>query len=181
MAALVAALLIRATDKSTPYVAAVSERSGRTGAVLLGIAVALLVTQTIAAIGGTMLRPHFNPNAQRLFLALALLLAGSGAIWPGKPIKPGEGKRPFIDTAATLVSGGLTDSTAFITVAVAAGGIAGLAAAGSVIGSFAVLGAAALAGEQLWGTLPHRPVRYVIGGILFAVGAWLAVSALRLI
>ncbi len=181
MAALVAALLIRATDRSTGYVATVAERSGRTGAVLLGIVLALLVTQSIAAIAGAMVAPHLTLNAQRLMVALALLSAGFGAIWRGKELKRNAGRRPLIGVAATLISAGLTDSTQFTTFAIAAGGIAGLAAAGGVIGSVVVLGAAALAGAQVWSGLPDRPARYVIGGILLAVGAWLAVSALRLI
>jgi len=181
MAALVAALLIRATDKTVPWVARVAERSGRTGAVLAATFLALLVTQSIAAVAGALLAPHLNTHAQRLLFAFALLSAGLGAIWRGKPLASESPQRPLVAVTARLISIGLGDRTQFATIAVAAGGTAGLAAAGGLIGSVVVLGAAALAGEQLWRTLPDRPVRYAIGGVLLAVGAWLAVSALRLI
>jgi putative Ca2+/H+ antiporter (TMEM165/GDT1 family) len=181
MAALVAALLIRATDKSTDYVADAAERSGRTGAVLAAALLALLVTQTIAAIAGVMIGPHLNLHAQRLMFAFALLTAGGGAIWGGKPAKPDSGKRPFVEVTARLIATGLGDRTQFATFAVAAGGMAGLAGAGGLIGSFVVLAVATLAGAQIWRSVPHRMLGYVAGGVLVAAGAWLAVSALRLI
>ena len=181
MAALVAALLIRATDKSAPYVAAMAERTGRTGAVIAAMLVALLVTQAVAAVAGILIAPHLNLHAQRLLVGFALMSAGFGVVWSGKPIKLREGRHPAIHVAATLIAAGLGDRTQFATMAIAAGGFAGLAGAGGFIGGAAVLGAAALAGERLWQGLPHRPLSYAIGALLVVAGCWLAVSALRLI
>lgn len=181
MAALVAALLIRATDRSPAYVAFVAERSGRTGAVLAAIAISLVLTQSIGAVAGAMIGHYLTPNAQRLLLAFALLSAGAGAFWPVKAPSGDAPRRPVIDVTARLIATGLGDRTQFATTAIAAGGIPGLAAAGGVIGSGVVLAAAALAGAQVWRTLPHRPVGYAIGGVLIVAGCWLALSALRLI
>lgn len=181
MAALVAALLIRATDRSSLYVALAAERSGRTGAVLIAIALALIVTQTVAAIGGAVIAPYLTPNARRLFLSFALLSAGLSAFWPVKPVTVGAMPRPLIAATARLIATGLGDRTQFATLAVAVGGAAGLAGAGGFIGGAVVLGAAALAGEQVWRAMPQRAIRYAVGGVLTVAGAWLAVSALRLI
>ena len=181
MAALVAALLIRATDPSADVVAVTAERSGRTGTVLLGTLIALIVTQGVAAAGGFFIGPHLAPNAQRLFLAFALLAAASGAIWPAKT-KPVEAvSRPFLSVATRLIVGGWTGRGEFVTFAVAVGGTAALAGIGGFIGSFVVLAAVAVAGEALWITRPRRAIDWSIGGVLAIAGAWLALSALRLI
>jgi len=181
MAALVAALLIRATDPSADMVATAAERSGRTTSVLLGALIALIVTHAAAAAGGFFIGPYLASNAQRLFLAFALLAAASGAIWPGKT-KPVESVRhPSLSVATRLIVGGWAGRTEFVTLAVAVGGTAALAGIGGFIGSFVVLAAAAVAGETLWAARPRRAIDWTIGGMLAIAGAWLALSALRLI
>ena len=181
MAALVAALLIRATDPSADLVATAAERSGRTAPVVIGTLVALIVTQGAAAAGGFFIGPHLAPNAQRLFLAFALLAAASGAIWRGKT-KPVEAVRhPSLSVATRLIVGGWAGRSEFVTLAVAIGGTAALAGVGGLIGSIVVLAAAAVAGEALWATRPRRAIDWTIGGVLAIAGAWLAFSALRLI
>jgi putative Ca2+/H+ antiporter (TMEM165/GDT1 family) len=181
MAALVAALLIRATDPSAEMVAVTAERSGRTGGVVLGTLIALILTQGVAATGGFFIGPHLAPNAQRLFLAFALVAAASGAIWPGKT-KPVEAARhPLPSVALRLIVGGWSGRSEFVTLAVAIGGTAALAGIGGFIGSFVVLAAAAVAGETLWRARPRRAIDWTTGGVLAIAGAWLALSALRLI
>ncbi|MDB5680497.1 MAG: hypothetical protein JWO16_302 [Sphingomonas bacterium] len=181
MAALVAALLIRATDPSAEMVATAAERSGRTASVLIGTLIALSVTHTTAAVAGFFIGSHLAPNAQRLFLAFALLAAASGAIWPAKT-KPVEAVRhPLLSVAIRLIVGGWTGRSEFVTFAVAVGGTAALAGIGGLIGSFVVLAAAAVAGETLWCARPRRAIDWTIGGVLVIAGAWLALSALRLI
>ena len=106
MAALVAALLIRATDPTATYVARVADRSGKSGAVLAGALLAILITHSIAAGAGFFLSPHLTPNPKRLFVAFALLAAASGGLWPGKPIEPGEGRHPFWAVAMRLAASG---------------------------------------------------------------------------
>jgi hypothetical protein len=113
-------------------------------------------------------------------LGLALLAAASGAIWPGKA-KPVEVRRPFIDTLAHLVSTGIGGRSEFVIFAVALNGMPILAGAGGVIGSLVVLGFAAVAGDTLWRTAPHRIIGWVIGAVLGIAGIWQALAALRLI
>ena len=181
MAALVAALLIRATDPTAAFVAGAAERSGRTGGVLLATLIALAVTSAAAAAGGFFIGPHLAPNAQRLFLAFALLAAASGAIWPGKAKQVEPGRHPLINVTTRLIVGGWTGRSEFVTLAVAVGGTAALAGVGGFIGSFVVLAAAAVAGETLWAGRPRRAIDWTIGGVLAIAGAWLALSALRLV
>ena len=181
MAALVAALLIRATDTSADLTAIVADRSKRMAAILIGAAVALAVTQAVAAISGLLVAPHLTPNAARLLFAFSLLMAGGGALWPRKPVDPGTLGRPLITVTSKLIAGGLGDRTMFATFAVAAGGVPALAGVGGFIGGFVVLAAAAVAGETLWAARQRRAIDRTIGGVLMIAGAWLALSALRLI
>jgi hypothetical protein len=181
MAALVAALLIRATDPSADVVASAAERSGRTGGVMLGALIALIVTQSAAAAGGFLIGPHLVPNAQRLFLAFALLAAASGAIWRGKATSLEANRHPALAVAARLIAGGWAGRSEFVTLAVAVGGTAALAGIGGLIGSFVVLAAAAVAGEALWNGRPRQAIDWTIAGVLTVAGAWLALAALRLI
>jgi putative Ca2+/H+ antiporter (TMEM165/GDT1 family) len=181
MAALVAALLIRATDKSAALVAVSAERSGKSGAVLLATLIALVITLSLAAMAGLFIGPRLTPNATRLMLALSLVAAASGAVWPGKTKDMAEVRHPFWSTLTNLTVTGLGGRTEFVVFAVAAWGTAALAGVGGLIGSMAILGAAAVAGETLWRPLPHRAIGIVAGGVLVVAGAWLAVSALRLI
>jgi putative Ca2+/H+ antiporter (TMEM165/GDT1 family) len=180
MAALVAALLIRATDPSTRLAATIADRTGKPGLLILAILLALAVTQAIGAIAGALVGPHMTPNAQRLLFAFALIAAGSGPIWPGKhKAKP----EPATTGAAVwqLIATGIGDRTQFATFAVAAGSYPILAGIGGLIGSLAVMTAAAVAGDAIWRDLPHRVLGYVIGGILVIAGIWMALSAVRLI
>jgi putative Ca2+/H+ antiporter (TMEM165/GDT1 family) len=181
MAALVAALLIRMTDPSARYVAVAAERSGKAGVVLAGALAAIVVTHAIAAAAGFLLGPHMTPNPRLLFVALALLVAASGAVWPGKPLDPGEARHPFAGTAGRLVAAGWSGRSEFVTLALAADGTAALAGAGGFVGSAVVLAFAAMGGDAVWRTQPHRAIGIGVGVVLATAGCWLAFSALRLI
>lgn len=181
MAALVAALLIRATDPTAGYVARAADRSGKAGAVLAGAFAAILVTQAIAAVVGFLIGPHLTPNPRQLFVALALLVAASGAVWPGKALDPGDMRHPLAGSAVRLIAAGWSGRTEFVTLALAANGTAALAGVGGFIGSAVVLAFAAPGGDMVWRTLPHRAIGITAGALLAVTGFWLAFSALRLI
>lgn len=180
MAALVAALLIRATDRSTGWVAVAAERSGKTGAVMAGALTALIVTHAVAATAGFFVGQRITPNPKQLMLGLALIAAATGAIWPGKA-KAVDVRRPFIDSLAHLISTGLGGRTEFVIFTIALSGMPVLAGVGGAIGGLVALGFAAVAGESIWRTLPHRVLGWVIGGLLGIAGIWQALAALRLI
>lgn len=181
MAAMVAALLIRATDPTASYVARAADRSRKAGAVLAGALAAILVTHAIAATAGYLLGPHMTPNPKRLFVALALIVAASGTVWPGKQLDPGEARHPLLGVASRLIAAGWSGRTEFVTLALAASGTAALAGVGGFVGSAVVLAFAALGGDTIWRTLPHRMAGFAIGAVLTIAGCWMAFSALRLI
>ena len=180
MAALVAALLIRATDRSAGWVAVAAEKSRRTVAILVASTIAMFVTYGIAAAAGAIVGQYITPNPKQLMLGLMLLLAAFGAVWPGKPKEP-KLRHPAIDTGAHLISTGLSGRGEYVTFALALGGVPALAAAGGAIGSLVVLGFAAVAGDTLWRSLPHRAIGWGVAPLLAITGIWLGLSALRLI
>lgn len=181
MAALVAALLIRATDSSADLTAIIAERSTRPGTVIIGMLTALILTQGLAAVGGVLAAPHMTINASRLLFAFSLLMAGVGAFWPRKPVTPGSPDRPLVAITSKLIAGGLGDRTMFATFAVAVGGMPVLAGIGGFVGGAVVLVATTVTGEALWRDRPRRTIDWTIGGVLLVAGAWLAASALRLV
>ena len=156
-------------------------RSKRIGLILIGVLIALAITQTVAAVAGMLVASHMTANAARLLFAFSLLMAGGGAVWPRKAATSGKDGNPFVAIVSKLIATGLGDRTMFATFAVAAGGVPALAGAGGFIGGFVVLAAAAVAGETLWHERPRRAIDWTIGGVLLIAGAWLALSALRLI
>ena len=181
MAALVAALVIRATDSSSAFVSITANRTGKSGAVMVGAFIALCITQTFGAVIGALLSPHLKPDAARLLLGFALVAAGSALFWPAKPKAPRTARRPLLATVTFLVPTGLGDRTQVTTIAIAAGGNPAFAGIGGLIGSFIVLAMAAAAGEAVWQALPHRAARVSSGIVLVATGGWLAFSACGLL
>ena len=175
MAALVAALLIRATDRSADWVAFAAQRSGKTGAVLFGTTLALIVTHAIAATAGFVVGQYITPNPKQLMLGLMLIAAASGAIWPGKA-KDNKVGHPAFDTVAHLIATGIGGRGEAVTFAIALGGSAVLAGIGGAIGSLVVLCFAAVAGESVWRALPHRALGWVVGAILAIAGIWIGLT-----
>ena len=180
MAALVASLLIRLTDRSADWTAGTAERTGQPGAILAGATIAIIVTHAVAAVAGFFLSQYLTPNPLRLMLALMLILAAAGAVWPGKPKEPAT-KRPLLATLAYLIPAGINGRGEYVVFALAAAGTPALAGIGGMIGSLVILIAVALMGEQLWRPLPHRAIGIVVALLLTATGAWLGLSAIRLI
>jgi putative Ca2+/H+ antiporter (TMEM165/GDT1 family) len=181
MAALVAALLIRASDPSIGLVAAMGERSQRTAATLGAVWLAVAVTQGVAAAAGILVSSHLSPNAARLLFAMALIAAGATAFSKPKPIAVGSIRYPLLATVGRLVASGLGDRCSFATFAIAAGGVPALAGVGGAIGSGVVLSAAAIAGTALVDQAPRRAIAIALGAVLVIAGAWIGLSALRLI
>ena len=183
MAALVAAMLAQASDR-TPWAAAIlAGRFRRPAALLVAAALAFAVVNAIGAVAGQMIAPRITPEARTLFLALALANAGVMALLPLKrPAPNGDGSGAFLVSLFALLAMGLGDRTQFLTAAIAARSTTPLfAAAGATLGSLAVVVPATLAGEGAYLRLPRLPIRIAIG-LLFALDAlWTALGALRLI
>lgn len=184
MAALVAALLAQATDR-TPWLAAIlATRFARPGAVILGTGLALAIGNAVAAACGMLIAPHMSPNARDLFLAVALVFAGAACLVPVKRPERLDGWR--IGAFATSLFGigilALGDRSQFITMAITARSPSPvLAAIGATIGSLAVNIPAILAGEDARRHFPVTAARYAVAALFLIAGCIFALGAIRLI
>ena len=183
MAALVAAVLAQASDR-TPWLAAILGDRYPRGAVILGAALALALGNTIAAIGGTLVAHEMSPNAKDLFLAVALIFSGVAAFSPIKP--PDRLAGWTIGALLTSLCGvfvlALGDRSQFLTAAITARSPSpAFAAIGATIGALAVAIPAILAGEAARRRLPITAMRIAIGLVFVSIGLYLALGAIRLI
>lgn len=184
MAALVAAAAAQVGDRTAWLTAILADRYRRPGLVLLAAALALAAASGIAATGGALVAPMLTPNARALFLAVALVLQGGGALVAAKAPDRLEGWRlgAFGTAALGLFILAFADGVQFIVAALAArSGTPWLAAIGSTIGSLAVLAPAALLGEAAWTRVPLGLARRGIGVVFLLVGLILGLGALRLV
>ncbi|WP_271300184.1 TMEM165/GDT1 family protein [Sphingomonas sp. CV7422] len=184
MAALVAAALAQIGDRPAALAAILADRYRMPLRVILAAALALLAAGLIAAAAGAWLAPHLTPEAKQLFLALALLLQGGGALLPAKAPERLAGWRigGFATSAAGLFILAFGDGIQFIVVALAArAALPWLAAVGAMLGSLAVIAPAAILGERDWRRLPLAPARRIVGILFVLVALWLGLGALRLI
>ncbi|HEU4959656.1 MAG TPA: TMEM165/GDT1 family protein [Sphingomonas sp.] len=182
MAALVAAALAQATDRSAVLAARLGDRFARPGAALAGLALALVVVNAIAAAGAVLVAPILTPNAKALLLALALLSAGGAALFKPKPPKGEARGGAFVAGLAGGLALGLGDRAQFITFALAARTpIPELAAAGAVLGGLAAIVPSLLLGERGRARLPEPAIRLTIAAVLIVAGAVAGLSALRLL
>nr|WP_295666249.1 TMEM165/GDT1 family protein [Sphingomonas sp.] len=184
MAALVAALMAQATDR-TPWLAAIlATRFGRPGAVILGTVLALAIGNAVAAVGGLLIAAHMSPNARDLLLAVSLIFAGASCL---VPIKPPERLATWkIGAFATSLFGILIlaagDRSQFITLAITARSPSpALAAIGATIGALAVNVPAILLGEKARRRLPITATRFVVAALFLLLGLVLGLGAIRLI
>ena len=184
MAALVAALLAHATDRSGWAAALLADRWRKPGGVIAAAALIIVALNALAAVAGSLIAPRMTPNAGALLLAVALLLAGVGALWPGrKPASYVYGKGgAFLASLTGFFGLAFADRTAFVTMALAVrSSIPALPAVGAAIGGIAVVAAYALAGERGRRHLPMLAIRIVTGVLFGLAGVIAALSALRLI
>lgn len=184
MAALVVAALAQIGDKPAWLAAILSDRYRAPGRVVAMAAFALLGAGLLASLAGALLAPRLTPEAKQLFLAMALLFQGGGALFPVKAPDRLAGWR--IGAAATSLIGlfilGFGDGVQFVVLALAARvELPWLAAVGAMLGSLAVIVPAVILGEAGWTALPLVAMRRIVA-ILFVLAAlWLGLGALRLI
>jgi putative Ca2+/H+ antiporter (TMEM165/GDT1 family) len=184
MAALVAAALAQIGDKPAWLAAILADRYRAPGLVIAMAAVALLGAGLLAALMGALLAPKLTPEAKQLFLALALLFQGAGAVFRVKALD--RLPRWRLGAALTSLLGlfilAFGDGVQFIVLALAARAeLPWLAAVGAMLGSLVVIVPAAMLGERAWTALPLAAVRRIIGGLFVLAALWLGLGALRLI
>lgn len=184
MAALVAAALAQIGDKPAWLAAILADRYRAPGLVIAMAALALLAAGLLAALAGALLAPRLTPEAKQLFLAMALLFQGGGALFPVKAPERLAGWR--LGAALTSLLGlfilAFGDGVQFIVLALAArADLPWLAAIGAMLGSLAVIVPAAVLGESGWTALPLAMIRRVIAILFLLAAFWLGLGAIRLI
>lgn len=151
---------------------------------LVGILLAQILVQGIAAGGAAFIGPMLTPNARSLLLGLSLLMGGAGALWRLRaPLRIDGWRVPALATAfLATFSQALGDRTAFLTFALGARSAAPeLAAAGAIAGSVVLAGLAIALGEAGWDKLPRRALSIAAGSIFVIFGIFAVASGLRLI
>jgi putative Ca2+/H+ antiporter (TMEM165/GDT1 family) len=181
--AFIAALLTQVGDRPAMLTAILADRYGRPLLVALAAGLAHAGGNAVAAGGALWIAPMLTPNAQALLIAIALLFAGLGALWPAKRTDRLEHWQlgSILTPLLAVFILALGDRTQFLTFALAARGEPWFAFAGATFGAFAVAFIAAVLGELSWSRLPFRAFRIATGLFFLAGAAWVGAGALRLI
>lgn len=182
MVALVAALLVQASDRTLLTSAMLGTRFAQKSHCVGGMVLALAIGNGVGAFGGSLLAPYLSPPASDLLVALALLSAGISGLWPvtgrTSPARLGAFPATFV-TIGLLAIG---DRTQFITAALAARSATPvLPAVGAILGAVAINLPAVVLGERWLRRLPLRPVQIVAALLLTLVGTVQALAAIGLI
>ncbi|USI71809.1 TMEM165/GDT1 family protein [Sphingomonas morindae] len=178
------AALTQIGDRPERLVIALGQRYRRTGAALLGVALAAIALMALAGAGGAALAGSINHRGLRLIEGLALLLAAAGGLWRGKPAPPLDGWRlgATATAALSLFVLALGERAQLLVAAIA--GASGQPVATAIGGSAGlVLGLApgAALGARWARLAPLRAIRIGLAALLALAGAGLIVSALELI
>ena len=162
---------------------AIGESRGQAVALPAMLLSAILVAVGASFAGGAIAQSVRGPGLM-LFLALSLLFAGGGALWPMRPIKPRliASARGPVTAFILLIAAQLGESAPFIILAAAAWSLDPLPAGiGGGLGMVvAALSTSLLSADEL-ARLPMRRIRLALGILLLAIGLWLALAALGLV
>lgn len=181
--AFAAAALAEIGDKTQLLAVLLVIRLRNSGAVLGGIAVAALANSVIAAEAGALAAGHIPFRAATLMLAVALVSAGSGALFRQKQPNVGIYERmgPFAASGVAFFILEFGDKTQFVTFAIAAHARAPLLTAAGAAGGVVAASALAVAlGENLPKLVPLGRIRIGFGILFLLIGAFVAAGALRL-
>ncbi|MBA2934681.1 TMEM165/GDT1 family protein [Sphingomonas sp. CGMCC 1.13654] len=177
------ALLAELGDRTQLQAMALGERFRPPGAVIAGIALAAIMNMAIAGAIGMEIAAYIPHRPVQLLTGVALILAGSGAVFRVKA-------PPTVETwklGALLSSAGaffilaLGDKTQFAIGALAAGsGYPWLAAAGGAAGVIVGNAPAVVLGDRWPRIVPLRWLRVGAGALLGLAGIVLVIVALQI-
>ncbi len=179
----VSAFLAEWGDRTQLLACLLAARFGAPRAVLAGIALAALANSLLAAFGGHLLADYINFRAITLMMALALLFAGAGALWPQRPPKlEGSGKAgAFLTSLFAFWVLEFGDKTQFVTATLAArAGSVWLTTLAATAGIILAALPAVLLADRFSATLPLKPIRIGVALLFLLLGGIAAISALRI-
>jgi putative Ca2+/H+ antiporter (TMEM165/GDT1 family) len=178
----VAAALAEWGDKTQLVVAALAARRGKPVLIMLGLFLAALASNFVAAYAGAYVNDGIAIRAMTLLVALALLFGGIAGLFRRKPPSLGSGRAPLLVTAFVLcLAAELGDRSQFFAFAFAARfDSPALAAAGATAGIMVAAVPAILLGDRLLTAVPLRAIRYSVAGLFLIAGFITAMQALQL-
>ena len=171
--------LVIASGRDALFVARLSQALGRAPGLHVAIALAAAAFAVLPVWLAGSVAALLDGAAGRLFVAVALLVAGAELLLLRALPTPAEPTHSTAATVLVLVIRLVSGAAGFVLLALAARGTAPAAftAAGGAVGALAVLPMAAIAGED-WERLPLGIVRAVVGGALLVAGVvigWIAI------
>ncbi len=181
--ALLACLVVEAGDRAALLSRALSERYAGSRQVALGAACAALGNASVGAAATVMLQPMMGSGARSLFLALALLFAGVGLLFPVKMPDSLAGWRigAFATASLGLFILGFGDAAQFLIAALGLwSGDPAFSAAGGAAGIF-VGCALGMAGLTSGSAPPIALFRRVAGGLFCLAGLATSLGPLGLV
>ncbi|MEN7538567.1 hypothetical protein [Aurantiacibacter flavus] len=170
LAFLTSALVI-ASGRDALFVARLSQAHHRAPGLHAAIALAALCFAALPVWLAGSVAALLAGGAGRLFVAVALLVAGTELLVLRPAPTPAEPTHSTVATALVLAVRLVSGASGFVLLALAARGTAPAAfiAAGGLTGALAVLSAAAIAGQD-WERLPLGIVRPGVGVALLVAG-----------
>lgn len=177
------AVLSQLGERPATLTAILADRFRRPVLVALAAGLAHAIGNGAAAAAGMAIAPAMSPNAQALFLAVALVFGGLGGLWPVKAPDRLERWRlgPFLTPLLGVLILAFGERTQFFTLALATRGQPWLAAVGATLGAFAVAFVAATLGERGWGAIRFGWLRIAASVLFLVAGAWIGLGAVRLL
>lgn len=180
MIALLAGALVNFGGRWWALGRAIAVRRGQSASLPALLLSGLLIAIAAAWMGGTVSQQVRGPGLV-LFLALSLLLAGAGALWPTRaiPDKLAKSARGPVTAFILLLAAQLSESAPFIILATAAWSLdAPMAGIGGAVGTAMAALSTTMLSETELAALPLRRIRQTVGGMLLIAGLWLALVAL---
>ena len=179
--AFVAAFLAEWGDKTQLIAAMLAATTRKPGQVLIGLFLAALASNAIAAIAGVFIASSITIRAMTLMVALALLFGGLSGLLRRTAPAPESARLPLLTAFILCLAAEFGDRTQFLTFALAGRfDSAPLAAAGATAGTLAACIPAVVLGEKLREAVPMRGIRYGVAASFLIAGFIAAVKALQL-
>jgi putative Ca2+/H+ antiporter (TMEM165/GDT1 family) len=184
LTAFLACLLVETGDKGQLLSLALAVRFRRIAPLIAGVAVAAAANAVISALAGDLLAPLLSADARALFLALALLFAGIGMLFPaGRPdLLSGWRIGAFATATLGLSILAFGNGAQFLTLAIAtrtADPV--LTACGAGLGTIAAWLPVMVLRQRFFTVLPLRRIRRGGGVILTGIGLIVGLGAIGLL
>ena len=181
LASFVAAFLCAWGDRTQLTAATLAAGTRRPASVLVGLILAALASNLVAAFAGIWIAATINLRAMSLLTALAMLFAGLFGLFPRRQKPEAAARFPLAATFILCLAAEVGDRIQFLTFAFAGRfASAPLAAAGATVGLVAACLPAVLLGDQLQATVPVHGIRWATAAAMLIAGFIVAVNALQL-